>query len=231
MSVGEEPATSSRDTGPAGSVAVRMWWRPSRNSSRLSGIRRGDSRAYETGTCRSLRGRRTLLSTGEAVAARSGGAVVRTFDFNGSRRPGGNLRRVEGSGHPRRRARLRSSTQLSCPGSRNAGSNNLPSVRTRLHGRAGEVERLAEVLADGPVVTLIGPGGVGKTRLALALAHRVLDLARRTSADGPVPATRLGQRDDRSWTSTSEKATSTASGVASATSSSGWDSVASTCGR
>jgi predicted ATPase/DNA-binding CsgD family transcriptional regulator len=51
---------------------------------------------------------------------------------------------------------------------------------TSLVGRAGEVEGIAETLRGTRLVTLTGPGGVGKTRLALALAHR--QLARR--ADG-----------------------------------------------
>src|SRR4051812_24467543 len=56
---------------------------------------------------------------------------------------------------------------------------------TRFLGRAEELARLAECLAASPVVTVTGPGGVGKTRLVVEL------LAARREAgaddDGPWP--------------------------------------------
>jgi predicted ATPase/DNA-binding CsgD family transcriptional regulator len=58
--------------------------------------------------------------------------------------------------------------------------HNLPVPLTSLIGRARELEAIGETLRRTRLVSLIGPGGVGKTRLALALAHR--ELARR--ADG-----------------------------------------------
>lgn len=55
--------------------------------------------------------------------------------------------------------------------------NNLPSQLTTLLGREHEVMRLADYLArtDVRLLTLTGPGGVGKTRLALEVAEDVLD--------------------------------------------------------
>src|SRR5436309_5374319 len=49
---------------------------------------------------------------------------------------------------------------------------NLPPLAARLIGRERELEEVQKVLRrpDVRVLTLIGPGGVGKTRLALALA-------------------------------------------------------------
>ncbi|MEV0033962.1 BTAD domain-containing putative transcriptional regulator [Nocardia sp. NPDC050793] len=49
----------------------------------------------------------------------------------------------------------------------------LPAQRTSFTGRDAELRLLAELLATAPLVTIVGPGGVGKTRLAIeaAAAH------------------------------------------------------------
>jgi predicted ATPase/DNA-binding CsgD family transcriptional regulator len=57
--------------------------------------------------------------------------------------------------------------------------HNLPLPLSRLIGREPELDELEKLLADTNgqavrLVTLVGPGGVGKTRLALALAHQAL---------------------------------------------------------
>jgi non-specific serine/threonine protein kinase len=52
--------------------------------------------------------------------------------------------------------------------------NNLPNVATRFFGRENELQHLREVLAEARLVTLQGPGGCGKTRLAIELARRNL---------------------------------------------------------
>jgi non-specific serine/threonine protein kinase len=51
----------------------------------------------------------------------------------------------------------------------------LPLLRTSLVGRAGEVATARGLLLDEavPLLTFTGPGGIGKTRLALAVAHAV----------------------------------------------------------
>jgi predicted ATPase len=51
--------------------------------------------------------------------------------------------------------------------------SNLPADVTDLVGRDTEIERLRGELAGSRIVTLTGPGGSGKTRLALALAGTV----------------------------------------------------------
>jgi hypothetical protein len=50
---------------------------------------------------------------------------------------------------------------------------NLPIVRTELTGRTNDVAALADLVERKRLVTLTGVGGVGKTRLALAVAASV----------------------------------------------------------
>ncbi|MBX3636557.1 MAG: helix-turn-helix transcriptional regulator [Rubrivivax sp.] len=56
------------------------------------------------------------------------------------------------------------------PASATMPPGNLPAEVTPLVGRELELERLRQALATHRLVTLAGPGGVGKTRLALAAA-------------------------------------------------------------
>ena len=57
----------------------------------------------------------------------------------------------------------------------------VPSPLTSLIGRENEMQATDELLAEHRCVTLLGPGGVGKTRLALEVARRWVD-----RGDGPV---------------------------------------------
>jgi predicted ATPase/DNA-binding SARP family transcriptional activator len=52
-------------------------------------------------------------------------------------------------------------------------ATNLPAPRGALVGRDGDVAGIVEAVGGERLVTLVGPGGVGKTSLALAVAHRV----------------------------------------------------------
>jgi predicted ATPase/DNA-binding SARP family transcriptional activator len=98
---------------------------------------------------------------------------------------------------------------------------NLPAPLTDLIGREGAVVEVRSLLEAGRLVTLTGPGGVGKTRLAVETARRVVDtypdggwlveLAGRGGRPGEPDAARspggvaelvaatLGIRDDGTW--------------------------------
>lgn len=52
-------------------------------------------------------------------------------------------------------------------------AGNLPACATSFVGRADEIGRVAAALRDHRFVTLVGPPGVGKSRLALEVAHRL----------------------------------------------------------
>ena len=58
-----------------------------------------------------------------------------------------------------------------------AGMKNLPLPRTSFVGRASELEEIDRLLEDPDcrLLTLVGPGGAGKTRLALEAAARRVD--------------------------------------------------------
>ncbi|GGT03392.1 hypothetical protein GCM10010156_71610 [Planobispora rosea] len=52
---------------------------------------------------------------------------------------------------------------------------NLPAAVSKLIGRDGALSEIRSLIEDERLVTLTGPGGVGKTRLALATAARLMD--------------------------------------------------------
>ncbi len=52
--------------------------------------------------------------------------------------------------------------------------NNLPRQLTSFVGRERQLEEAKRLLASSPLLTLTGPGGVGKTRIALQLAGELL---------------------------------------------------------
>src|SRR5258705_4049359 len=54
-----------------------------------------------------------------------------------------------------------------------SGANNLPAQITRLVGRAEALRTLAAQLSEQRLITIVGPGGIGKTSVALAVAEAV----------------------------------------------------------
>ncbi|GAB2957884.1 BTAD domain-containing putative transcriptional regulator [Saccharothrix stipae] len=85
-------------------------------------------------------------------------------------------------------------------------AGNLRTPLTGLIGRSAEVERVTGQLAAHRLVTLVGPGGAGKTRLATTVAGGLpggawlVELASVTDPDDVAPAVlgALGLRDQRS---------------------------------
>ncbi|MFN8442447.1 MAG: LuxR C-terminal-related transcriptional regulator [Caldilineaceae bacterium] len=65
---------------------------------------------------------------------------------------------------------------LSEPNAQNATPpfNNLPTLLTKLVGRRDEIETAKHLLKHHRLLTLTGPGGIGKTRLALCVAEELV---------------------------------------------------------
>ncbi|KXO98460.1 hypothetical protein AXK60_07035 [Tsukamurella pseudospumae] len=83
------------------------------------------------------------------------------------------------------------------PSADRAAAVGLPAEVTPLIGRDDEVAELVGLLADRRIVTVLGPGGVGKTRIAEAVGNALaragtavyyVPLASVRSADGVLPA-------------------------------------------
>src|SRR6476659_6505916 len=79
-----------------------------------------------------------------------------------------------------------------------AGRGNLPAEMTSFIGRRRQLQEVKSALGSARLVTLVGPGGVGKTRLALRSAT---DL-RRGIADGAWLVELAGLRDPELVTKT-----------------------------
>jgi predicted ATPase/class 3 adenylate cyclase/DNA-binding XRE family transcriptional regulator len=54
-------------------------------------------------------------------------------------------------------------------------SHNLPAQLTSFIGRKQELKEIAKLLSTSRLLTLTGPGGVGKTRLAIETANNIID--------------------------------------------------------
>ncbi|MEV5506058.1 AfsR/SARP family transcriptional regulator [Streptomyces orinoci] len=68
-------------------------------------------------------------------------------------------------------------TPASEPATHNLPTHNLPTPRTGFIGREDELAELTAMLATGRLVCLVGPGGAGKTRIAVECAARAKESA------------------------------------------------------
>ncbi|MEU9864332.1 BTAD domain-containing putative transcriptional regulator [Streptomyces sp. NPDC047971] len=92
---------------------------------------------------------------------------------------------------------------------RGGARGNLPTAVSGLVGREAAVEEIRELLAGRRLVTLTGPGGVGKTRLAVEAAGRaralfpdgvwLVELAGAHGELAEVVAAAMELRDDGAW--------------------------------
>jgi len=71
-------------------------------------------------------------------------------------------------------ARGQSGTPLEQPASESRPHTNLPALLTSFIGREKELADVIQLLEKHRLVTLVGPGGVGKTRLSLKVGERKL---------------------------------------------------------
>ena len=74
---------------------------------------------------------------------------------------------------------------------------NLPTRLTRMLGRDEDVLKLSAKLTGSRFVTVVGPGGVGKTTVAIAVAHHLV-----SAFDGSVLFVDLGMLTDPKLTGT-----------------------------
>ncbi|MFQ5967373.1 MAG: adenylate/guanylate cyclase domain-containing protein [Acidimicrobiia bacterium] len=115
-------------------------------------------------------GGQVLLS--EATAALAKGALETGVDLRdlGPHR----LKDIEGSAHLYQLVVEGLDQDFPPPRTLDARPNNLPAQLSSFVGRTDDIARISEVVAQQRLVTLTGPGGTGKTRLALEVAGSVL---------------------------------------------------------
>lgn len=66
-------------------------------------------------------------------------------------------------------------TAAQVPHTRAGTPNNLRKRRRPMFGRASETDRIIRKVESGDIVSIVGPGGVGKSALAVEIASRVLE--------------------------------------------------------
>src|SRR5262245_43103000 len=102
-------------------------------------------------------------------------------------RPAGNTVTATGRGMPRPYDYCLSLVCQALRSTSLAPPNNLPARRTQLIGRSRELNAIRRFLLSDEVrlLTLTGPAGIGKTRLAQQVATGLLDEAPPGTPDAP----------------------------------------------
>ncbi len=106
------------------------------------------------------------ISTLERSARRAPQHQTLALLVEALRLPEAERARLEAAAAAGRRRGARSQPPTSRP-----PPHNVPDALTSFHGREGELGELRRLLRDRRLITLLGPGGVGKTRLALETAR------------------------------------------------------------
>ena len=68
-----------------------------------------------------------------------------------------------------------STDRMNAPSKPKAPQNNLPFPLTNFIGREHEAAEIIKLIQHRRLLTIAGPGGIGKTRLALEIGHRLLE--------------------------------------------------------
>jgi predicted ATPase/DNA-binding SARP family transcriptional activator len=89
---------------------------------------------------------------------------------------------------------LREDESLDPPVNRTRGSGNVPMPLTAVLGRDEQMQLVQDLVAEARLVTLTGPGGVGKTTLATAVARGVGDAFPDGAWFVPLAAVETGDR-------------------------------------
>jgi predicted ATPase/class 3 adenylate cyclase len=118
---------------------------------------------------------------GQVLLSESAAVLVRDWLPPGAMLTDLGAHRLKDLGRPERIYQLHAeSLQADFPPVRSLGNpalrHNLPSQATSFVGRAAELAELRSLVAGGSrLVTITGPGGIGKSRLALQVAAEALD--------------------------------------------------------
>ena len=89
--------------------------------------------------------------------------------------PGPQLRQLERSDPDPGRVAGHSRSARTGPAGSDLPKGNLPSMSADLVGRETEVAALSDLLAAERLVEIVGPGGVGKTAVAIAMGRRLTE--------------------------------------------------------
>lgn len=82
--------------------------------------------------------------------------------------------RLRGISKPDRLFRLGAGTASKPPRAEAVSTARIPAPRSSIVGREADIAAVAGIIADGTrLVSLVGPGGIGKTRLAIAVAQEL----------------------------------------------------------